>query len=282
MEGVFLSSRKRVILFSIVISIAIAFQPLTVVSSKTLVGTITSITNTVPIVDGVLNNDEWSDTTAQEITLYKLTDQALELDISVKSKFGMYGTDEVLYFGILIEDNTTGFIDMLDIIFRVGPAEIVNTSASISALYGGHDWKTIRVSDNQSVDGFVGEDGLLYADVDYGGTNDIYGRSHFYSDSHYTVELRIPFDTSDVSTANDPLLVAGESYELFFSYANYTDANLYSQVRVLDAEYDYIMLTIEEESTTTSDATLISFPILSFLSCYIIAIFYHRKKRSKT
>ncbi|NHK30103.1 MAG: hypothetical protein FK730_02040 [Asgard group archaeon] len=278
-----MNSTKKVILYIILILSLISFLPLMVVNSKTQAGTINSIEDSIPNIDGILESTEWDDAIAQEITLYKLTDQTFELDISVKSLYSMYGPDKVLCFGIIIDDNTTDGVDHLSIIFKVGNEEIINTSSPTSAFSPGHDLKQFVMHDNGSVDGFIGDDGIGFRDDDYGGTNDFYGKCKFIANSHYTLELRMPFDTGDILTSNDPLITEGGSYELFFSYQNYTTDYTYAQVRILDAEYDFITLNIIESTTTP---TINGLPIvMTFLCIFIvntITIFHYRKQKQKT
>ncbi len=269
---------KRMILYSILLLSIMSFFPLMVINSKTQAGTIYSIESTAPTIDGVLGSTEWNSAIAQEITLYNMLDQTIKMNISVKS---MYCTNEILYFGITINDKTTGE-DELGIIFRVGPEEIMDTSIPDFRFLGGHDLKSFLTHNNLTVDGYMDDDGYGYLDTAVGGTNNMFGRCQYTANSHISVELSIPFDSSDIALANDPLITVDDSFELFFTYKNDTSDSLYSQLRVTDDDYDYTNLTIGAPPTSTlTTVTTNNLSIILTIFCLfginIIAVFYKKK-----
>ncbi|NHK32142.1 MAG: hypothetical protein FK730_12365 [Asgard group archaeon] len=250
-----------------------------VVNAKTQVGTIYSKESSDPTIDGVLNAAEWSEGISQDITLYDLRNQSKELELSVMS---LYSIDEILYLGITIFDDTTG-LDELAIMIRVGASELISTVGTTYTdvvCNDEHDLKMMFLHNNGTDDMTLNAVGVGIPDVNYGGNNDLEGKSHYYTDSYITTELAMPFNSSDVASANDPIIHVNDKIELFFAYKNETTASVYSQVRINDNDYDVVILDIGGSPTPTANSLTIIATVVCLLSANVICI-YTRKKLKK-
>ncbi|NHJ40827.1 MAG: hypothetical protein FK731_12420 [Asgard group archaeon] len=249
-----------------------------VVNAKTHVGTIYSRESSTPTVDGVLNVAEWSEGISQDITMYEVRDQLKELELSVMS---LYDVDEILYLGITIYDDTTG-LDELAILIRVSASELISTVGTTYTdveFNADHDLKMVYLHNNVTEDLVVSGLGQGIPDGNFGGTNDITGKCHYFTDSYITVELAIPFDSSDVPAAFDPVMHVNDKIELLFLYKNETTETIYSQVRVDDDDYDYVILDIGGSPTQTANGLTIIATVVCLLS--VNAIYISKRKRQK-
>ena len=267
---------KNTLLFSTII-LLIGLTPMISVSAKSLQGTLYSRPSSAPVIDGIINEAVWDSGIKQE---FKLHSHSNASDIIRLEAISIYTASNNLYIGLNLYDSAFAYSEVLVMFFKINNSgDFVQFLSPLNPyIQNGNDVKGIFLGTNATQDGFT-EDSQFngYFDSSYGGTNDMDGKCHIESSDLITIEIEIPFNTSDIPSACDMDIDVGDKFEIFFWYIDNT--GYYSGYLFNTTNYEYGILDIGGSPPTKGFDIAKTTLILSTIITNIIIIAKFKKKK---
>ncbi|HUT80276.1 MAG TPA: hypothetical protein VMZ29_03660 [Candidatus Bathyarchaeia archaeon] len=235
--------RQKVLLPIMLFFFIFASLPITIqgaVEKKPLYSCVSEL----PQIDGFLNQTEWNNAIPIKVKMYSLSDYSSTIEIEIMSLHN----STMICFGATVPDKNISTDDALIFYFKTNTNnELVTTFVDgYFNLNSNNDCKLIRAFYNYSSDCFtLGSYDTVTEDINYDGTNDGLGKSH-YDGTYVTFECIYPLDSGDI-IGHDFKLEENNSIEFFLLYLNdlaNPEHSLvkYAQIRILDGDFDYQIL----------------------------------------
>ncbi|MHA1244669.1 MAG: hypothetical protein ACTSP7_08885 [Candidatus Heimdallarchaeota archaeon] len=237
--------------------------------------TINAFESPAPVIDGIIDVNEWNLGMPVSILLYDLINQSNTLEIEI---IALYSSSLKLYLAIIVPDVVASGDDNIAIVFKTNESEpLIKGGGVIPFTFGNHhDIKSYFVTGNLSLDCYTLDVGLNWAsDTPVSGINDLTA-AHVETGTHVTYEFAFPMDSGDIQ-GYDTQLAVGNGIEIFSLFIDDDSGTIYSQCRETDADFDYNILVIRPYSSPTP----IKFGtiIVGFFSITIAILVTTRKRK---
>jgi hypothetical protein len=268
-----------------ILMLIMGILPLQNVNATSLLHRLYTYTETMPVIDGVLENTIWDTTTKIDVTLYNKDNQSETVIVSVMAVYD--SVSDNITFGFIVND-TTQDEDILGIVFETNPAKELYVDSPSWGFGGIHDLKVHNLDTalNYGLDGYTIDgdfDGL--EDTTSGGVNNIISKST-YNANEYFIEMTTELNSTELATL-DFSLGLNDQINFTLIYADEPASNIYTQYRETDNDWDYCQLKVAPKPTVspTISPTLVtpvfnnSIVLFGLVSTIFCAIIIARKRR---
>ena len=229
------------------------FLPFFVPAKAENVGTLYSMLGETPIVDGFIDSLEWQAAQPQSYTLYDINNQFETREVLL---YSMYNASDFLFIAVEINETYLAYNEMM-LFFQTNDVQplIIDLDTWYGVNYSmGQDVKWLG-SLNVSNDMYT-EDLGITADENHFGINNLDANCTITSDK-ISWEMIFPLNSQD-TIGHDVSLEVGDSINFFISFES--DAE-YLQFRNYDLNWDYGVLQIGLQSSSSTTTPLVNIPI---------------------